>query len=98
MVSNWLARRVRSPCPRNCARNAIGAIRSLVIIVDNATLATTIIPADAEKPPINTSRASALLPLASGSAITMESALVPAGRSATPANAIGTITTDVRTR
>ena len=36
-----------APVPRNSRRNSSGETRSFVIIVDRATLATTIIPVDA---------------------------------------------------
>ena len=92
------ASRVRSPVPRNSLRNSSGETRSFVIIVDRATLATTIIPVDAENPPMNTSSAKASLPVASGKAITIMSACVPWGSTASPASTIGTMTSDVRTR
>ena len=97
-MSSRAARRVRSPLPVSSRLNSSGEIRSLVIIVDKATLATTIIPVEAEKPPMNTSSARASLPAASGSAITIMSALVDCGRTESPASTIGTMTSDVTTR
>ena len=73
-------------------------MRSLVIMIDSATLATTIMPVAAEKPPMNTSTASAGLSLASGKASTMVSGSVPAGSTARPASTTGTITAAVSAR
>ena len=92
------ARRVRWPVPKSSRRNTRGEIRSLVIMVESATLATTIIPVEAAKPPMKTNRASASNPRSSGSARTIMSPGMDAGRTLIPARTIGTMTSEVIAR
>ena len=69
-----------------------------MIIVERATLATTIMPVEAANPPMKTNSASTAFPLLSGSSMTIRSAGVEAGSTAIPASTIGTMTSEVTTR